>query len=368
MKSIHRSISSIAVGLSGGVDSAVAALRLKEQGFDITAIFMKNWEEDDNDHCMAAKDLIDVTLVCEHLGIPLHTVNLASEYWERVFCRSLDGYQRGLTPNPDILCNREIKFQEFHLFAMDLGADQIATGHYARTTHINGEPVLLKARDESKDQSYFLYAIEKVALTRAIFPLGELLKIEVRGLAEAAGLHIAQKRDSTGICFIGKRPFRDFLARFIPHQPGPIKTTEGEVIGIHQGVGFYTIGQRQGLGIGGCKTGTGDAWYVAAKEAGKNTLIVVQGRRHPALYATHIQADEIHWINDQSPKYPFTCRAKVRYRQREQPCLVSYIDAENIEINFKEPQWATTPGQAVVFYDGDICLGGATISHTWNTL
>ena len=368
MKSIRGPINSIAIGLSGGVDSAVAALRLKTLGFDISAIFMKNWEEDDNDHCMAAEDLIDATLICEHLGIPLHTVNLASEYWDRVFCRALDGYQRGLTPNPDILCNREIKFQEFHLFAMDLGANQIATGHYARTARMKGNPVLLKARDESKDQSYFLYAIEKAALSRTLFPLGELLKTEVRKLAEATGLHIAQKRDSTGICFIGKRPFGEFLARFIPQQPGLIKTAEGEVLGAHQGVGFYTIGQRQGLGVGGCKAGTGDAWYVAAKEVEKNTLIVVQGHRHPALYTTHLQADEIHWISNQTPQYPFTCRAKIRYRQTEQPCLVSYIDTENIEIHFKEPQWAITPGQAVVFYDGDICLGGATINHTWNTL
>ncbi|MCH9671453.1 MAG: tRNA 2-thiouridine(34) synthase MnmA [Gammaproteobacteria bacterium] len=352
----------VAVGLSGGVDSAVAALRLRDLGYDVRGIFMKNWEEDDEGtFCSAAEDLADAQSVCVRLGIELRAVNFATEYWDRVFQTFLSAHRRGLTPNPDVLCNREIKFREFHLFAMDLGAQSVATGHYARVEHRSDGSVLCKARDPSKDQTYFLYAIDQEALARTIFPLGDLLKTEVRDIAEAAGLAVAAKRDSTGICFVGERPFREFLARFVRREAGPIYDANGNRIGTHEGAMFYTIGQRQGLGIGGHSQGSGAPWYVCAKNLEDNSLTAVQGNKHPALYRSRLVASDLHWIQGHPPALPLMCKAKIRYRQVEQPCRVLRLDAASVEVVFDDPQWAVTPGQSVVFYDGDVCLGGGTI-------
>ena len=352
----------IIVGLSGGVDSAVALALLQEADFAVRAVFMKNWDEDDETgYCAAAEDLRDAERVCGHLGVELRTVNLSTEYWENVFNRFVETYQRGQTPNPDVLCNSEVKFRAFLDFATDLGADLIATGHYARIEQRGGRYRLLKGLDAGKDQSYFLCLLDQDQLERAVFPLGALEKTEVRNLARRLGLHNHSRRDSTGICFIGERPFKTFLQRFLPRRPGPIVSAEGRELGLHDGLMYYTIGQRQGLGIGGDKTGDGRAWYVAAKDFERNALVAVQGREHPSLYAPALSAVEAHWIRGSAPQLPLSCNAKIRYRQPDQACTVHELTDAAYRVRFAEPQWAIAPGQTIVFYDGDECLGGATI-------
>jgi tRNA-specific 2-thiouridylase len=354
--------SSVIVGVSGGVDSAVSLTLLKQAGFSVRAVFMKNWEEDDDEnYCAAAEDLEDARRVCERLGVTLHTVNLSAEYWDNVFSRFLEVYRRGETPNPDVLCNREIKFRAFLDFATDLGADVIATGHYARIEASNGRYRLLKGRDQLKDQSYFLCLLHQSQLERAVFPLGALAKGEVRQLARRFGLHNHARKDSTGVCFIGERPFKSFLERYIPRNPGPILSVEGHRLGSHDGLMFYTIGQRQGLGIGGRRHGDGSAWYVAAKDSQRNALLVAQGREHPALYADSLEAGEVHWISGFPPALPLRCQAKIRFRQPEQACSVEPAFGGRVLVRFRQAQWAAAPGQTVAFYSGEECLGGATI-------
>lgn len=349
----------IIVGLSGGVDSAVAAALLLRDGFRVSALFMKNWEEDDaGTKCSAAEDLAEAQKVCAHLDITLHTVNFSHEYWERVFEHFLAELRAGRTPNPDVLCNREIKFRAFLDHARVLGADAIATGHYARVRCGAGGCQLLKGRDPGKDQSYFLYALGQEALGATHFPIGDLLKNEVRQLARESGLPNHARRDSTGICFIGERDFRDFLARYLPHAPGDIVSVEGERKGRHAGLAFYTIGQREGLGIGG----PGAAWYVADKRIADNTLVVAQGEDHPALHAAGLIATGAHWISGRAPDFPLRCTVKIRYRQQDVPCTLTAAD-EAIEVRFDSPQRAVTPGQFAVFYAGDECLGGAVIER-----
>ncbi|MBI3547041.1 MAG: tRNA 2-thiouridine(34) synthase MnmA [Gammaproteobacteria bacterium] len=349
----------IMVGISGGVDSAVAALLLKRAGHELSGLFMKNWEEDDTDeHCGAAEDLKSARAVCEHLGIPLTTVNFSSEYWDRVFSYFLSEYRAGRTPNPDVLCNKEIKFRAFLEHALTRGAQRIATGHYARVAEHGGRFQLLKARDTNKDQSYFLYLLGQEALAHSLFPLGELSKPEVRRLAQQAGLPNHDREDSTGICFIGERNFKSFLARYLPAQVGEMRTLAGIVKGTHDGVMYYTIGQRQGLGIGG----EGEAWYVVAKDVAQNILYVEQGEHHPALYSEALRADQLHWIGGEAPAVPCHLQAKTRYRQADQGCTL-YPQALGLDIRFDAPQRAVTPGQSVVFYNGDECLGGGVIEQ-----
>ncbi len=351
----------VVVGLSGGVDSAVAAARLKRQGWDVTALFMKNWEEDDDEaYCAAREDLAMATAVSEVLDIPLRTVNFAHEYWERVFAIFLHEYQAGRTPNPDVLCNREIKFKEFLSYAQHLGSDRIATGHYARIEESSGVFFLNKARDLSKDQSYFLHTLDQSALAPTLFPLGELEKTDVRVEAAALGLPNAQRKDSTGICFIGERRFSDFLARYLPVTPGKIQNLDGELIGEHQGLWFYTLGQRHGLDIGG----PGEAWYVADKDMATNVLTVVQGHDHRALMKQSVTVREIHWINGTPNHWPLQCQAKTRYRQADQACILYPADDGVFKVVFDEPQRAPTPGQSLVLYKGDHVLGGGVITQT----
>lgn len=352
------------VGLSGGVDSAVAALRLLEQGYAVEALFMKNWDEDDQaDHCPAERDLADAEAVAQKLGIKLHRISFSSEYWDRVFAYFLAEYQAGRTPNPDVICNKEIKFRAFLDYALSLGADYIATGHYARITRENGSVHLCKGRDPDKDQSYFLHLLDQTQLQHALFPLGELHKMEVRRSAEQAGFPNHAKKDSTGICFIGERKFTEFLAQYLPAQPGKIVSIDGALLGTHQGLMFHTLGQRQGLGIGGRAGDSGEPWYVVAKDIVNNRLIVAQGNHHPALLHPALRTDPVHWIAGREPNLPLRCQAKIRYRQPDQPCTVSGGQEEFLQINFDTPQRAITPGQAVVLYQGDHCLGGATIRH-----
>ena len=352
----------VIVGLSGGVDSAVSALLLLEQGYQVEALFMKNWDEDDNDgHCPAEEDLRDARSVAETLNIKLHTVSFSSEYWDRVFEYFLAEYKAGRTPNPDILCNQEIKFKVFLDYALSLGAEFIATGHYARIKQINNTFQLLKGLDCNKDQSYFLYRLNQKALRHSMFPLGELDKNHVRKLAENAGFTNHDKKDSTGICFIGERKFTTFLARYLPAQPGIIVSVEGEELGTHQGLMFHTIGQREGLGIGGIKSASGEPWFVVNKDIKQNHLIVAQGSQHPALFKPALTATDIHWIGVTSPTVPLNCHAHIRYRQPDQDCQITNLDGDILKTRFDIPQRAITPGQAIVFYQNDICLGGGTI-------
>lgn len=353
----------VIVGMSGGVDSSVSALLLLQQGYQVEGLFMKNWNEDDGtEYCTAMTDLLDAANVCQKLGIPLHTANFAAQYWDNVFEHFLEEYKAGRTPNPDILCNREIKFKVFLDYAEQLGADYIATGHYARTRNNAGQTQLCKGLDGNKDQSYFLHAVEEKAFAKTLFPIGELEKPRVRELAEAHDLVTHNKKDSTGICFIGERRFKDFLQTYLPAQPGKIVTPEGEILGDHQGLMYYTIGQRQGLGIGGIAGAHEDAWYVARKNLSDNTLMVVQGGSHELLLETALVANGMHWIN-QPQEEGFRCYAKTRYRQPDQPCTLQKVSGDTITVVFDEPQRAITPGQSIVLYDGDVCLGGGVIDH-----
>ena len=357
----------IILGLSGGVDSAVAALLLKQQGADVQALHMSNWEDDDG-YCTAAADLQDARRVCEQIDIPLHHVNFAKQYRDRVFKYFLDEYRAGRTPNPDVLCNREIKFGAFRDYAKRLGGEFLATGHYARTGVSDGQVQLMKGADKSKDQSYFLHAVSACALAETIFPLGDLLKADVRRIARDHGLAIHDKKDSTGICFIGERPFREFLATYLPADPGPIRTPEGKEVGRHQGLMYYTLGQRQGLGVGG-RQDSGDApWYVADKILEDNALVVVQGE-HPMLYSSSMETSNATWIGKPPEKLSRTgalsCSVKIRYRQPDQACLVRQEGSDLLEVSFAVEQRAVAPGQFAVFYDGDRCLGGAVIDRVF---
>jgi tRNA-specific 2-thiouridylase len=358
----------VIVGLSGGVDSSIAAWLLIEQGYEVQGLFMKNWEEDDDaDYCAAAADLEDARAVAERLGIPLRTVNFASEYWDRVFACFLDEYRQARTPNPDVLCNKEIKFRAFLDYAVGLGAGHIATGHYARTTRDASGYHLRMGLDADKDQTYFLHLLNQSQLACSLFPLGTLQKEEVRERARRLGLPTAEKKDSTGICFIGERRFRDFLSRYLPSDPGPIETTGGDRIGEHQGLAYYTIGQRQGLGIGGIRGSHEAPWFVATKDRERNTLVVVQGHDHPLLMSNRLSANRLHWIAGEPPAAPpFACRARLRHRQAPQDCMVETLGEDRCTVRFWRPQRAVTPGQSAVLYRDDECLGGAVIEQSWN--
>jgi len=349
-------MSRIVVGMSGGVDSAVAALLLKQQGHEVIGLFMKNWEDDEGENCPARQDFLDVLAVADVIGIEVEAVNFAREYKERVFSYFLAEYQAGRTPNPDVLCNSEIKFKAFLEHAMSLGASRIATGHYARLRESDGRYEMLKAVDSSKDQSYFLYRLNQAQLSKTLFPLGELQKSEVRRIAQAEGLPNFAKKDSTGICFIGERPFREFLSRYLPRQPGEMETPEGRAMGQHEGLMYYTIGQRQGLGIGG----QGEPWFVAGKDMARNVLIVVQGHQHPLLYKDSLAAADLNWIGG-PPATGVPYGGKTRYRQPDASCSVTSLDETHCEMAFAEAQFAVTPGQSVVLYEGDVCLGGGVI-------
>ncbi len=355
----------VAAGISGGVDSAVAAWLLLEQGHSVSGVFMQNWEEDDNDYCTAVEDYRDAAGVCDQLGIPLSAVNFSAEYWDRVFAGFLDEYNAGRTPNPDILCNSEIKFRAFLDHARTNGAAAIATGHYARTDKAaDGQYRLLRGVDESKDQSYFLHLLNQEQLSRAIFPVGSLIKSDLRAIAQDLNLQVHSKRDSTGICFIGERRFRDFLAEFVTRKPGPIKSLQGDTVGQHTGLAFYTIGQRQGLGIGGHANYDDTPWYVASKNMHSNELIVVQGHDHPALHAHKLKASQLHWIRSR-PDADLHCTARVRYRQRDTECIVKPDGDTQAIVEFTNSVRAITPGQSVVFYNGDECLGGGIIESAY---
>lgn len=356
---------SIVIALSGGVDSSVSAYLLKEHGYDVHAIFMKNWEEDDTeDYCSAAEDIADASRVCDVLNIPFHTVNFSSEYWDNVFESFLHEYQSGRTPNPDILCNKEIKFKAFLHYAATLGIDRIATGHYAgiRYNSNQGQHLLLRAQDTTKDQSYFLYTLTQQQLAKTIFPLSNTLKTEVRNIAQRLQLPNHAKKDSTGICFIGERKFKEFLQRYCLSSGGNMcSIDDGSVVGQHDGLMFYTIGQRQGLKIGGRKNSSGAPWYVVAKNLEENTLIVAQGHDHPALFKQELHCTQTHWIAGNPPSSNFACTAKIRYRHTDQACHVTQLATDHYHVKFSIPQSAVTPGQSIVFYDGEVCLGGAII-------
>jgi tRNA-specific 2-thiouridylase len=352
----------IVVGMSGGVDSSVAALLLKRQGFDVVGLFMKNWEDDDDDqYCSTRQDLIDCASVAEVIGVDLEVVNFSAEYRERVFSAFLAEYSAGRTPNPDVLCNAEIKFKAFLDHAMRLGATRIATGHYARLREVDGRFELLKARDLSKDQSYFLHRLNQRQLACVVFPLGELKKTEVRKIAKQAGLHNFAKRDSTGICFIGERPFREFLNRYLETKPGPMRTPEGVTVGEHIGLSFYTIGQRKGVGIGGMRNSSGEPWYVCGKDMARNELIVVQGHDHPLLLSRSLRAEDLTWVSGAAPAERSEFSAKTRYRQADAACRLASFGSNALDVQFEEPQWAVTPGQSVVLYRDEVCLGGGVI-------
>jgi tRNA-specific 2-thiouridylase len=353
----------VIVGMSGGVDSSVAAMLLLEQGYQVEGLFMKNWEEDDGtEYCTAKEDLADAQAVADQLGIHLHSANFAAEYWDDVFDHFLTEYRAGRTPNPDILCNREIKFRAFLDYASELGADLIATGHYVRTDRQNGTTRLLKGIDTKKDQSYFLHQVNHEALGKALFPVGSVDKTTVRDKAISAGFANARKKDSTGICFIGERRFRDFLKQYLAAHPGPILSVEGEALGEHEGLMYHTIGQRQGLGIGGKANHPEAPWYVVDKVVADNTLIVAQGNDHPALFRSQLHAADVMWVSGKAPEMPLKCSAKIRYRQADQACSIETL-GERIGVTFEEPQRAVTPGQSVAFYHNDVCLGGGVIER-----
>ncbi|TMW74139.1 tRNA 2-thiouridine(34) synthase MnmA [Alteribacter natronophilus] len=349
----------VIVGMSGGVDSSVAAYLLKQQGYDVIGIFMKNWDDtDESGVCTATTDYEDVIRVCNQLEIPYYAVNFEKQYWDKVFTYFLEEYKAGRTPNPDVMCNKEIKFRAFLDHALSLGADYLATGHYARVERDEDGVKMLRGVDYNKDQTYFLNALTQEQLQHVMFPLGEIEKPRVREIALEAGLATAKKKDSTGICFIGERNFKEFLSEFLPAQPGNMETTDGEVKGRHDGLMYYTLGQRQGLGIGGA----GEPWFVVGKDLDRNVLLVGQGYDHPELYSNGLTAVGLNWI-DVPKENRFTCTAKFRYRQEDQPVTVELDGNGEARVMFDEPQRAITPGQAVVFYDGDVCLGGGTIEE-----
>ena len=352
-------------GMSGGVDSSVSAFILQQQGYQVEGLFMKNWEEDDDtDYCTAAADLADAQAVCDKLGIKLHKINFAAEYWDNVFEHFLNEYKAGRTPNPDILCNKEIKFKAFLEYAAeDLGANYIATGHYVRRRGADDKAQLLRGLDANKDQSYFLYTLSSKQVGQSLFPVGDIEKPIVRAIAEDLGLVTAKKKDSTGICFIGERKFKDFLARYLPARPGNIRTVDGDIIGRHDGLMYHTLGQRKGLGIGGVKGASEDAWYVVEKDLVNNELIVAQGHDHSALLSTGLIAQQLHWVDRQPIREPLRCTVKTRYRQTDVPCIIEPIDDESIKVIFDEPQIAVTPGQSAVFYLNEVCLGGGIIEQ-----
>ena len=359
----------VVIGMSGGVDSSVSAWLLKEQGYEVIGLFMKNWEDDDDsEYCSTRQDWIDAASVADVVGVDIEAVNFAAEYKDRVFAEFLREYQAGRTPNPDVLCNAEIKFKAFLDHAMKLGADLIATGHYARVRQAeSGRFELLKALDASKDQSYFLHRLNQAQLSKTLFPLGEIPKTEVRQIAENLKLPNAKKKDSTGICFIGERPFREFLNRYLSYQPGPMKTPDGATVGTHVGLSFYTLGQRKGIGLGGMKSyqnaqGSSDAWYVAKKDVEANTLYVVQGHDHPWLLSSALNAEQASWVAGEPPATGLF-HAKTRYRQADVSCEYLVTDAASFSLAFPAAQWAVTPGQSAVLYDGDVCLGGGIICH-----
>lgn len=354
----------VIVGMSGGVDSSVAAWLLQQQGYQVEGLFMKNWEQDDTDgFCAAAADLADAQAVAQQLHIPLHTVNFSQDYWQRVFHHFLQEYEAGRTPNPDVLCNKEIKFRAFLDYAIKLGADYIATGHYAKVRHDPTESCLLKAKDRSKDQTYFLHAINPESLVKTLFPVGEYLKSEIREFAKQLQLITHDKKDSIGICFIGEKRFKQFLSEFILAKPGEIVNCQGKTIGKHDGLMFYTIGQRQGLGIGGLQDSDLQPWYVVDKDIPNNRLLVAQGQNHPMLYAQGLLCSPIHWLSKSALELPMTCYAKTRYRQEDQACVISPESSQQHCVMFSDPQRAITPGQYIVFYAQNRCLGGATIEQ-----
>ncbi|MDH3646001.1 MAG: tRNA 2-thiouridine(34) synthase MnmA [Gammaproteobacteria bacterium] len=356
-----KQIQRVVVGMSGGVDSSVAALLLQDMGYDVHGLFMFNWDEDEQGYCTAAEDFQDASSVCRQLGLPLHKVSFATQYRKQVFDMFLAGLESGHTPNPDVLCNREIKFGSFLEHAQRLGADLVATGHYVRRRTVDGATQLLRGLDEDKDQSYFLHAVPESALSNALFPLGEMYKTKVRKIALAAGLGNSRKRDSTGICFIGERPFREFLQEHLPCEPGDIRTTDDRIVGRHIGLAFYTLGQRQGLGIGGVSGSNGEPWYVAAKDVERNVLTVVQGHDDPMLYSQSLAATTMHWINGPPDKSELRCQVSSRYRQSPAAGILTLLDEKSCRVDFDQPQWAITPGQYAVVYDGARCLGGGVI-------
>jgi len=359
----------VIVGLSGGVDSSVTALLLKNQGYNVVGLFMKNWEDDDDDeYCSSKQDLVDAVSVADKIGIDIEVVNFSAEYKDKVFSEFINEIKSGRTPNPDILCNSEIKFNAFLNHAISMGADKIATGHYAQIKEYDGLFSLLKADDSTKDQSYFLYRLNQHQLSKSIFPLGKLLKKDVREIAKKEGLHNSDKKDSTGICFIGERPFNEFLNKYIENSPGPIKNEYGKALGEHIGLMFYTLGQRQGLGIGGSKTSNGEPWFVAEKDIKENTLVVVQGRNHPLLFKDGLIAKQMHWIHGSLPRKHWVYAAKARYRESDAPCEIDMIKDDSLEIFFGQKQWAITPGQSVVVYESNVCLGGAVIEKAIDKL
>lgn len=349
----------VIIGMSGGVDSSVAALVLKKQGYNVIGLFMKNWEEVDNDgNCTATKDYEDVIKVCEKIGIPYYSVEFVKEYRENVFKHFVEEYKQGYTPNPDILCNREIKFKVFFDKAMELGADYLATGHYCQNPIIDGENRLFKGEDGNKDQTYFLYTIKKEILEKVLFPIGDIPKPKVREIAAHYDLATKTKKDSTGICFIGERNFREFLSNYIQSKSGNFETLDGTVVGKHHGAAYYTLGQRKGLGLGG----QGEPWFVVGKDIDRNVLIVERGERHPAMFADELTATDLSWVSGELNKeLPYSCRCKIRYRQQDQDCVIERIEGDKIYVTFPTPQRSIAPRQSIVFYDGDICLGGAMI-------
>lgn len=355
----------VIVGMSGGVDSSVSAYLLLQQGFQVEGLFMKNWEEDDTDeYCAASEDLADAEKVCETLGIELHTINFAAEYWDNVFEYFLEEYKAGRTPNPDIMCNKEIKFKAFLEFAAEaLDADYIATGHYVRRQQNDGKWEMLRGLDSNKDQSYFLYTLSHEHIAQTLFPVGELEKSEVRRIAEEQGLVTADKKDSTGICFIGERKFKDFLQQYLPAKPGLIESVDGEQLGEHEGLMYHTLGQRKGLHIGGMADTSGEPWYVVDKDVERNVLIVAQGKNHPRLYSQGLIAGQLHWVSRTTPLEAFDCTVKTRYRQQDIPCRVTPLENGDFQVQFKEPVAAVTPGQSAVFYSDEVCLGGGIIEQ-----